>query len=105
MMKTTGDYHHWAEVWAIESAGIAALAYRGISFKTVELDSNQHIVRINIDLPTNYLDSNKGFAAQQLARAGVRLAQLLEMLADLHQTGVDGECADGRAGHSMRLLV
>ena len=80
MVKTAGDYHHWAEVWAIESVRIAALAYRGISFKTVELDTNQHIVRINIDLPTNYLDSNKGFAAQQLARAGVRLAQLLESI-------------------------
>jgi S1/P1 Nuclease len=80
MAKTPGDYHHWAEVWAIESVRIAALAYRGITFKTVELDPNQHILRINIDLPTNYLDSNKGFAAQQLARAGVRLAQLLESI-------------------------
>jgi hypothetical protein len=80
MEKTSGDYHHWAEIWAIESVGIAALAYRGITFGTVELDSNQSIVRINIDLPTNYLDSNKGFAAQQLARAGVRLAQLLDSI-------------------------
>jgi hypothetical protein len=80
MVKTSGDYHHWAEVWAIESVRVAALAYRGIIFGKAELDGNQHIVRIDIDLPTNYLNSNKGYVAQQLARAGVRLAQLLDSI-------------------------
>jgi hypothetical protein len=42
------------------------------------ISSATSIVRINITLPTNYLEANKGYAAQQLARAGVRLAQLLD---------------------------
>jgi hypothetical protein len=78
MVRTSGDYHHWAEVWAIESVQIAALAYRGLKFGMPDFDAGQHLVRIQITLPANYLETNKGYAAQQLARAGVRLAQLLD---------------------------
>jgi hypothetical protein len=80
MTKTPGDYHHWAEIWAIESVRIAALAYRGIKFGTPDFDANQHLLRINITLPTNYLETNREYAAEQLARAGVRLAQVLDTL-------------------------
>jgi hypothetical protein len=80
IVQTSGDYHQWAQVWAIESVQIAALAYRGITFGLAEFDAGQHLMRINITLPTNYLDNNRGYAAQQLARAGVRLAQLLDTL-------------------------
>lgn len=80
MVKTPGDYHNWAEVWAIESVRIAALAYRGIIFGMPEFDTSEHLARINITLPTNYIENNKGYAAQQLALAGVRLAQLLDSL-------------------------
>jgi len=80
MAKTPGDYHQWAQVWAIESVRIASLAYEGITFGTPEFDSSQHLTRINITLPKNYLENNRGYAAQQLARAGVRLAQLLDSL-------------------------
>jgi hypothetical protein len=80
MVKTSGDYHKWAEVWAIESVRIAAFAYRGITFGMPEFDTSKHLARINIILPTNYLETNKGYAAQQLALAGVRLAQLLDSL-------------------------
>jgi hypothetical protein len=45
-----------------------------------EFDTNQNLVRINITLPTNYLEANKGYAAKQLSLAGVRLAQLLDSL-------------------------
>jgi hypothetical protein len=80
MEKTLGDYHHWAEAWAIESVGVANLAYRGVKFGIPEFDPGQHLVRISITLPTDYLESNKGFAAQQLARAGARLARLLDSI-------------------------
>lgn len=80
MMKTPGDYHQWAQVWALESVRIASLAYGGITFGMPEFDTSQHLMRINITLPTNYLENNRGYAAQQLARAGVRLAQLLDSL-------------------------
>ena len=78
MAKTPGDYHKWAEAWAIESVRIAALAYRGVTFGMADFDTNQHLVRIQITLPTNYLETNRAYAAQQLARAGVHLAQLLD---------------------------
>ena len=80
MAKTPGDYHHWAETWAIESVRIAALAYRGIVFGVPDFDTNEHLVRINVTLPADYLETNRAYAAQQLARAGVRLAQLLDTL-------------------------
>jgi S1/P1 Nuclease len=78
MAQTPGDYHHWAETWAIESVRIAVLAYRAITFGIADFDTNQHLVRISITLPTNYLETNRAYAAQQLARAGVHLAQLLD---------------------------
>lgn len=80
MATTPGDYHRWAEIWAIESVGIAALAYRGIAFGMAEFDSSQHLWGINITLPANYLETNRAHAAEQLARAGVRLAQLLDSI-------------------------
>jgi hypothetical protein len=80
MAKTPGDYHKWAEVWAIESVQTAVLAYRGIMFGAPEFDTSQHLVGIKITLPTNYLEANKGYAARQLSLAGVRLAQLLDSL-------------------------
>jgi hypothetical protein len=80
MAKTPGDYHHWPEIWAVESAQIAALAYRGIVFETPDFDSSQHLAGIDISLPANYLASNRAYAAERLARAGVCLAQLLDSL-------------------------
>jgi hypothetical protein len=80
IVKTPGDYHHWAETWALESVGVATLAYRNIKFGAAEFDASRHLVRIDITLPTDYLESNKGYAAQQLARAGARLAQLLDSI-------------------------
>jgi hypothetical protein len=78
MGKTPGDYHNWPEIWAIESVGVANLAYRGITFGKADFAADQHLLQINITLPTNYLERNRAYAAQQLARAGVRLAQLLD---------------------------
>jgi hypothetical protein len=80
MAKTPGDYHDWAETWAIESVRFAALAYRGIVFGRPDFDSDRNLERINVTLPANYLETNRAYAAEQLARAGVRLAQLLDSL-------------------------
>jgi hypothetical protein len=41
---------------------------------------HQNLVRIDITLPANYLDNNKVYAVEQLTRAGVRLAQLLDSI-------------------------
>ena len=77
---TQDDYHKWAEIWAIESVHIAALAYQGITFGRPEFDSNNQLVRIDVSLPPNYEKENQPRAALQLARAGVRLAQLLDRI-------------------------
>jgi len=78
--KTPGDYHSWAETWSIDSVRIASLAYLGFAFGTPELDIDQNLVRIDMTLPAKYLDNNKVYAAEQLTRAGVRLARLLDRI-------------------------
>jgi hypothetical protein len=80
LAKTPGDYLSWAETWSIDSVRIASLAYLGFAFGTPELDTDQNLVRIDIKLPANYLDNNKVYAAEQLTKAGVRLAQLLDSI-------------------------
>jgi hypothetical protein len=76
--KTPGDYHRWAEIWTIDSVRVAALAYLGISLGKAEFDPDGDLTRIEIKLPANYLKANVAYAAEQLAIAGARLAQLLE---------------------------
>ena len=80
MTTTTGDYHGWAEAWAIDSVRIAALAYLGICFEKAEFGPDKNLSRIEVTLPTNYWQANKVYAAEQLMRAGVRLAQLLDSI-------------------------
>jgi hypothetical protein len=75
-----GDYHKWAENWAIQSVEVALLAYQGITFGNPEFDSGGRLTRINIVLPRNYIEVNKLRAGAQLARAGLHLAQLLDRI-------------------------
>ena len=80
MTKTSGDYHTWAEAWAIESVRIATLAYLGIVFEKAEVDADKNLLRIDITLPRNYLEANKQYAADRLRKAGIRLEQLLDSI-------------------------
>ena len=80
MTKTSRDYHGWADAWVIESVRIATLAYLGIVFEKAEVDADKNLLRIDIKLPVNYLEANRVYAAQQLTKAGVRLAQLLDSI-------------------------
>jgi S1/P1 nuclease len=77
---TAGDYHRWAELWAVESVRVATLAYLGISFGKAIFDANGNLARIEIKLPADYLKTNVPYAAVQLTVAGVRLARLLEAI-------------------------
>jgi hypothetical protein len=77
---TAGDYHHWAETWAIESVEVAALAYNGVVFDAATFDPNGRLARISITLPPNYVEVNRARAAQQLAKAGVHLGRLLNAI-------------------------
>jgi hypothetical protein len=77
---TPGDYHRWPEAWALESVNLAKEAYFGIRFNTVETMGERDPLWISVTLPPDYEEKNKALAAQQLVRAGVRLAQLLDSL-------------------------
>ena len=59
---------------------IAALAYLGIVFEKAQFDADKSLLRIDIQLPANYLDANRVYAARQLTKAGVHLAQLLDSI-------------------------
>ncbi len=77
---TPGDYHHWAATWALESAKIANSAYAGIRFNSVEIMDEPNPLWISITLPPDYEKKNTALVAQQLTKAAVRLAQLLDRL-------------------------
>jgi hypothetical protein len=77
---TPGDYHRWPETWALESVKVANSAYSGIGFNSVETMGNPNSLWISITLPPDYLERNTLLAAQQLTKAAVRLAQLLDRL-------------------------
>ena len=77
---TPGDYHHWAETWALESVKVANSAYAGIRFNSFETMSEPNSLWISITLPADYEKKNVPVAGEQLAKAAVRLAQLLDRL-------------------------
>lgn len=76
--QTKGDYHNWPEQWAIDSVQQAEKAYQHIEFATASVDS--HRLRITVQLPSSYIDTNRGIAAEQLLKAGLHLAQLLNAI-------------------------
>ena len=76
--RTEGDYHKWAERWAIESVEVAKLAYQGVTCGIAEFGVGQQVKRIPITLAKNYIEINKPRAAAQMTRAGAHLAQLLD---------------------------
>jgi hypothetical protein len=75
---TTGDYHSWPEQWAIDSVRQAQNAYRNIDFGAASVDEQR--LRITIRLPSGYVDKNGAIATQQLVKAGIRLAELLNAI-------------------------
>jgi hypothetical protein len=77
---TPGDYHCWPETWALESVKVASSAYAGIRFNSIETMGEPTSLWISITLPADYEEKNTAVATQQLIKAGVRLAQLLDRL-------------------------
>jgi S1/P1 Nuclease len=76
--STTRDYHFWPEPWAIDSVQQARKAYQNIEFASAAVDGQR--LRITIQLPSGYIDQNQAIAAQQLAEAGIHLAELLNAI-------------------------
>lgn len=85
---TSGDYHHWAEVWAGESMVQANAAYAGIVYVSSEYvpdprHPGKKMLKISVNLPRGiggYKANQEARAKEQLTRASVRLAQLLEKI-------------------------
>ena len=77
---TAGDFHRWAETWALESVKVANSAYAGIRYNSFETMDEPNPLWISITLPPDYEEKNTTVAAQQLIKAAVRLAQLLDQL-------------------------
>jgi hypothetical protein len=77
---TAGDYHHWPEVWALESVKVANAAYAALRFNSFETMGQPGSLWISITLPPDYEEQNTPRAAEQLTKAAVRLAQLLDRL-------------------------
>jgi hypothetical protein len=78
--STPGDYHQWAEAWATDSIHEAKEAYTGIVFTGMERKRNGKLKLIYIQLPQNYASAQSGRASNQLAKAAVHLAQLLNAI-------------------------
>jgi S1/P1 Nuclease len=78
MGSSPGDYHNWPEQWAVDSVHVAQKAYGNLAFESASLDG-QHL-RIPIHLPPGYIATNQAIAAEQLAKGGAHLAQLLNVI-------------------------
>jgi len=78
--KTSGDYHAWAEQWATDSVHVARLAYQGIEFGPATLNAKHDLEREEIKLPRDYQQVNEPRAADQLAKAGFHLGELLNSI-------------------------
>ena len=85
---TSGDYHHWPEVWAGESMTQANAAYAPINFKSAAYvpnprHTNTLMLKISIELPggsTGYKQAQQQRTQDQLTKAAVHLAQLLSKI-------------------------
>jgi hypothetical protein len=84
-LSTPGDYRtRWARQWAGESLKLAANAYRDVAFGPVTRDPQGRLEFIAIGfLPDRdtYLDASVPVASDQLTKAAVRLAALLNRIA------------------------
>ena len=74
----TGDYHIWPEQWAIDSVKQARKAYQNIELDAATIDGQR--LRITVRLAPGYIDQNRSLAAAQLVKAGLHLAQLLNVI-------------------------
>jgi len=75
--RTAGDYHQWAETWVVESVREARGAYAGIVYQEAETGKGGKLKFIHVRLPESDERDQLGRAADQLAKAGTRLAMLL----------------------------
>ena len=76
--RTPGDYHHWVEAWVSESNRIASDAvFGGLRYTSAEFTSAGKLHAIQVVLPPGYEERAKAVIWQQIPKAGLRLADLL----------------------------
>ena len=75
--RTPGDYHQWAESWVVDSIREARGAYEGIVFQEAETGKGGKLKAIHVRLPEGYEREQLNRAADQLAKAGLHLAVVL----------------------------
>ena len=84
IQTSPGDYHQWHKQWASETVKLGTDAYRGLIFGTATTSPGRgrsvRLHRINITLPPGYESTEADVLASQIARAGLRLAELLNSI-------------------------
>lgn len=79
--ETPGDYHGWPEQWATESAKVATdQVYPGLVYGAEVPKTEKHGRQIAITLPDGYVERAEPVVEDQLAKAGLRLADLLNSI-------------------------
>jgi hypothetical protein len=76
--KTTGDSLSWSAAWATESLRVSQVAFNGITFKSNPEKPGRWIA--NIKDRKAYNTAKNNLQTEQLAKAGARLAQILNAI-------------------------
>src|SRR5476651_1609246 len=77
---TPGDYHQWAESWVVDSIRESRGAYEGVVFQEAEVGKGGKLKSIHVRLPEGYERERLNRAADQLAKAGLHLAMVLNAM-------------------------
>ena len=76
-----GSYHHWVDQWAVESIRLGKSAYERLIFGAGQFDGDHNTLqKITITLPPGYEQDEAKLVEQQLAKAGYRLAAILNAM-------------------------
>jgi hypothetical protein len=76
-----GSYHEWVDQWAVESIRLGKSAYERLVFGAGQFDGVHHgLQKITITLPPGYEQDEAKVVEQQLAKAGYRLAAILNAM-------------------------
>lgn len=81
--KTSGGHHTWAAKWATESMQLATRAYEDIKFVKAKVGAHGKLEKMDVTLTPSvdaYRSKFKDRAADQLRKAGLRLAHLLDSI-------------------------
>lgn len=76
----SGSYHDWVDQWAVESLKLGKSAYERLMFGAGQFGGDHSLQKITITLPPGYEQDETQLVEQQLAKAGYRLAALLNAM-------------------------